>query len=91
MLTSLTKKTREHTQAPLALSNLFLLRQRNRRTYNFAGLGIEDRIVERTRLRPPAQLFQPLLHLNSVLFTGIAEFTVRMLDSQEGQEEALPT
>jgi hypothetical protein len=31
------------------------------------------------------------LHLNSVLFTGIAEFTVRMLDSQEGQEVALPT
>jgi hypothetical protein len=46
------------------------------------------RIGERTRLRPPAQLFQPLLHLNSVLFTSIAKFTVWTVDSQEGQQVA---
>src|ERR1035441_8935477 len=78
-------------QAPLALSNLLLLlRQRNRRTcYNFCGLGIEDPFVERTRLCPPIQFFQPPSHLNSVLFTGIAMFTVRMLDFQEGQKVTL--
>ena len=85
-------------QAPLASSNpLPLLRlQRNRRAcYNFAGLGIEDPhylsmipIVKRTRLRPPVQLFQTLSHLNSVLFTSLAMFTVGMVDSQEGQQGA---
>jgi hypothetical protein len=83
-------------QAPLALSNLLLpLRQRNRRTcYNFAGLGIEDPhyhfmipIVERMRRRP-VQFFQPLSHLNSVLFTSLAMFTVWPVDSQAGQQVA---
>jgi hypothetical protein len=79
------------SKSAAALSNLFLLRQRNRRACNFARLGIEDPIVGRMRLRPPVQLFQPPSHLLSVLFTNIAKFTVRMLDSQEGQQVALPT
>jgi hypothetical protein len=45
-------------------------------------------VVERTRLRPPVQLFQPLSHLNSVRFASIALFTVWALDSQEGQQVA---
>jgi hypothetical protein len=77
-------------QAPLALSNLLpLLCQRNRRTcYNFAGLGIEDShylflipIVERMRLRPPVQFFQPLSQFNPACFTSIAMFTVWTVDS----------
>jgi len=84
-------------QAPWALSNLLLLlRQRNRRTcYNFGGLGIEDPhylfmipIVERMRLRPPVQFFQPLSHFIPVRFTSIAMFTVWTVDSQEGQQVA---
>ena len=75
----------------MASCNLLLLLrlQRNRRTYNLAGLGIKDPIVERTRLRPPIQFFQPPSHLLSVLFTSIAKFTVWMVDSQEGQQVAL--
>jgi len=80
---------------PLASSNLLLLlRQRNRRAYNFAGLGIESphylsmiSTVERTRLRPPAQLVQPLSNLVSARFTSIA-ITVWAVDSQEGQQGA---
>jgi hypothetical protein len=45
-------------------------------------------IVERTCPRPPVQLFQPLSHLNSILFTSIAKFTVWTVDSQEGQQVA---
>lgn len=66
-----------------------------RTCYNFAGLGVEDPhylsmipMVERMRLRPPVQLFQPPSHLLSVFFRSIARFTVRMLDSQEGQQVA---
>ena len=83
---------------PIALNGFFpvgnskLLRlQRNRCTDNFAGLGLEDPIVERMRLRPPIQLFQPLSHLLSVLFRSITTFAVRTVDSQEGQQVALPT
>jgi hypothetical protein len=43
------------------------------------------------RLRPPIQLFQPLSHLLSVLFRSITTFAVRTVDSQEGQQVALPT
>src|SRR5208282_6416822 len=83
-------------QAPSGLSNLLPLRQRNRRTcYDFPGLGIEDLhylsmipIVERTRLRPPVQLFQPLSHLISARFTRIAMFTVWTVDFQKGQQVA---
>jgi hypothetical protein len=85
-------KTRENTHRLRWLSNLLLLlRQRNRRAYNFAGLGIEDPIVGGMRKRLPTQLFQSLSHLLSVLFTGIARLTVRMVNSQEGQQVALPT
>jgi hypothetical protein len=45
-------------------------------------------LVGRTCARPPAQLFQPLSHLNSILFTSIAKFTVWTVDSQEGQQVA---
>jgi hypothetical protein len=88
-----------HTEDRMALSNLLLLRlHRNRRTcYNLAGLGIEDlhylsmiAIVERTRLRPPAQLFQPLSHLIPAHFASITTFTVWTVDSQEGQQVAHP-
>jgi hypothetical protein len=81
----------------LALSSLLpLVRQRNRRPrYNFAGLGIEDLhnlsmivIVWRIRLRPPIQLIQPYSHLKPGLFTSFAMFTVRTVDSQEGQQVA---
>jgi hypothetical protein len=85
-------------QVPLGLlSDLLLLLclQRNRRTYyNFAGLGIEDPrrsmipIVERTRLRPPVQFFQPPSHFIPARFTSIATFTVRRVDSQQGQQVA---
>ena len=46
-------------------------------------------IAMRTRLRPPVQFLQPLSHHLSVLLGRIAKFTVRMLDSQEGQQVAL--
>jgi hypothetical protein len=81
----------------LALTSLLpLVRQRNRRPcYNFAGLGIEDlhnlsmiAIVWRIRLRPPIQLIQPFSHLKPALFTSLAMFTVRTVDSQEGQQVA---
>jgi hypothetical protein len=81
----------------LALTSLLpLVRQRNRRPcYNFAGLGIEDlhnlsmiAIVWRIRLRPPIQLIQPFSHLKPGLFTSFAMFTVRTVDSQEGQQVA---
>ena len=81
----------------LALTSLLpLVRQRNRRPrYNFAGLGIEDlhnlsmiAIVWRIRLRPPIQLIQPYSHLKPGLFTTFAMFTVRTVDSQEGQQVA---
>jgi hypothetical protein len=45
-------------------------------------------MVERMRLRPPIQFFQPLSHINSVLFASIAMLTVRLVDSQEGQQAA---
>ena len=45
-------------------------------------------IAERMRLRPPVQLFQTLSHLNSVLFTSSAKFTVRMVNSQQGRQIA---
>jgi hypothetical protein len=45
-------------------------------------------LVGRTCALPPAQLFQPLSHLNSILFTSIAKFTVWTVDSQEGQQVA---
>ena len=42
----------------------------------------------RIRQRAPVQLFQPLSHLNSVLFTSIADFTIWTVDSQQGQQVA---
>jgi hypothetical protein len=42
-------------------------------------------IVERTRLRPPVQLFQPLSHVIPVYFASITTFTVWAVDSQKGQ------
>ena len=42
----------------------------------------------RVRQRPPVQLFQPPAHLNSVLFTSIADFTIWTVDSQQGQQVA---
>jgi hypothetical protein len=45
-------------------------------------------IAVRIRQRPPVQLFQPLSHLNSVLFTSIAGFTIWTVDSQQGQQVA---
>jgi len=48
-------------------------------------------ILERTRLRPPAQLFQPLSHLIPARFASITMFTVWAVDSQEGQQVAGPT
>ena len=74
------------------LSRLPLLRlQRSRLTCNnFAGLGIEDRhylmipMVERTWLRPPVQLFQPLSHRIPMRFVNITTFTVWAVESQEG-------
>ena len=42
----------------------------------------------RMRQRPPVQLFQPLSHLNSVLFTSIAGFTIWTVESQQGQQVA---
>jgi hypothetical protein len=75
----------------LALNSLLrLVRQRNRRPcYNFAGLGIENlHNLSRIRLRPPIQLVQPFSHLKSGLFTSFAMFTVRTVDSQEGQQVA---
>jgi hypothetical protein len=66
-----------------------------RTCHNFTGLGIDDphylfmiSIVGGMPLRPPAQLFQPLSHLNSIFFTSIAKFTVWTVDSQEGQQVA---
>ena len=47
-------------------------------------------ILERTRLRPPVQLFKPLLQLTPAHFASVAMFTVRVVDSQEGQEIADP-
>lgn len=78
------------------LSGLPLLRlQRSRLTCNnFAGLGIEDRhylmipMVERTWLRPPVQLFQPLSHRIPMRFVNITTFTVWAVESQEGQQGA---
>jgi hypothetical protein len=76
--------------------NLLLLRlQRNRRTYNFSELGIEDPhclsmipIVERTRLCPPAQLVQSLSNLIPRRFTSITTFAVWAVEFQEGQQVA---
>ncbi len=65
--------------------------QRNRRAYNFAGLGIEAPIVRRGWLRPPVQLFQPLSHLHPRRFTSITTFAVWAVEFQEGQQVALPT
>jgi hypothetical protein len=48
-------------------------------------------ILERTRLRPPTQLFQPLSHLIPGRFASITMFTVWAVDSQEGQQRADPT
>jgi hypothetical protein len=45
-------------------------------------------IAERTRLHRPAQLVQPLPHLNPVPFTSVANFTVRVVDSQQEQQVA---
>jgi len=45
-------------------------------------------LVGRTCPRPPVQLFQPLSHLKSILFTSIAKFTLWTVDSQEGQQVA---
>jgi hypothetical protein len=42
----------------------------------------------RIRQRPPVQLFQPPSHLNPVLFTSIADFTIWTVDSQQGQQVA---
>ena len=42
-------------------------------------------ILERTRLRPPTQLFQPLSHLIPARFASLTTFTVWAVDSQEGQ------
>ena len=41
-------------------------------------------------LRPPAQFFQPLSHLLTARLTSIAMFTVRLMDSQDGQQGAHP-
>ena len=80
---------------PTELCRPLLRHQRNRRTYNFTGLGIEFlhypsmiSIGVRIRQRPPVQLFQPLSHLNSVLFTSIADFTIWTVESQQGQQVA---
>lgn len=77
--------------------NLLLLRlQRNRRTcHNVAGLRSEDfhstfPIVGEIRLRLPTQFFQPLSHLLTARLTSTAMFTIRMVDSQEGQQGAHP-
>src|ERR1022692_1061400 len=43
------------------------------------------------RLRPPVQLFQPLSHLKSILFTSIENFTIWTVDSQQGQQAASQT
>jgi len=43
------------------------------------------RLVERTRRRPPVQLFQAVSHLIPARFMSIAVFTVWAVDSQEGQ------
>jgi hypothetical protein len=80
-----------NVKLPFALSNLLLLpRHRNRRTHNFAGLGIDDLhyllmipIVERARLRPPVQFFQPLSSFISASFPSIAKFTVWTVDSRQ--------
>jgi hypothetical protein len=70
-------------QSPFTLHNLLLLRQRNRLAcYNFVGLGIENphylfmiHTVERMRLRPRVQFFQPLSDLPP-RFRTIAMLTV---------------
>ena len=48
-------------------------------------------ILERTRLRRPAQLFKPLSHFPPARFASITVFTVWAVDSQEGQQVADPT
>ena len=83
--------------APLALTSpLPLLRQWNGLAcYNFARHGSEDLhnlslnlLFEQTWLRPPVQLCQPFSHLNPVLFTSFAMFTVWTVDSQKGRQVA---
>ena len=48
-------------------------------------------ILERMRLRPPTQLFQPLSHFIPERFASITMFTVGAVDSQEGQQISDPT
>jgi hypothetical protein len=48
-------------------------------------------IVERKRLRPPVQFFQPLSHFIAARFTNMAMLTVWAADSQEEQQIANPT
>jgi hypothetical protein len=45
-------------------------------------------IFEEIRLRPPIQFLQPFSHFMSARFTHIAMLTVRMVDSQKGQQVA---
>jgi hypothetical protein len=48
-------------------------------------------IVERIRLRPSVQFFQPLSRLIAARFANRAMFTVWAVDSQEEQPGAHPT
>src|ERR1017187_304006 len=71
------------------------LRRPNRYTFGSLRIGVLLHlsmvvILERTRLRPPTQFFQPLLHLIPSRFASIAMFTVGAVDSQEGQRVADP-
>jgi hypothetical protein len=45
-------------------------------------------LFEHSRLPPPIQFFQPFSHFMSARFTHIAMLTVRMVDSQKGQQVA---
>jgi len=47
--------------------------------------------VERMRLRPSVQFFQPLSRLIAARFANMAMFTVWAVDSQEEQPGAHPT
>ena len=45
-------------------------------------------ILVRNRLRPPVQLFKPIVHLTPARFASIAMFTVGAVDSQQGHQAA---
>ena len=87
MISTITRTMRRSSFRRCSPADLLYLRQLRIGVLHHLSMVV---ILERTRLRPPTQFFQPLLHLIPARFASIAMFTVGAVDSQEGQRVADP-